>query len=488
MTDSARIILGHTVRHCRKHTVHTHWPQAAFRDQIRSGERINFLASRGLLKHKRTRNTIIAEETPRSFCPSSDAKADPRPARGAGDRAHWTSTNSKMDERRTTSPEATANPDGGMANGTNRSAPEGKRNLRESVACHQSLPPSPRAYSSHDGPNNTDATDVDTRVSSRDHANRPYSAGSVRPRQNKWPGHQHSQPQPPEKHHQRRIGREEPPQVGPMLAAAGDEIDGDGGEQPESPMLRRRRPASAGGFRAPNAPHTERGTSSSRYSGPVWEKRRRPPWQSRAKERVDVDPYRRRGSGKRSVPSASWTPRQHRQSIPRSPGNGNRGCASGPSVIQKQAAASVVTDGDENSTGVTEDTRFMPVGAVHKAYRGHRLAAVQACDPNMAAAVRAARAENVLRGRTADTTSRDPSEYSIPVRGGAQSRARSGATSKTVADVASKCGRRGRPSSAPFGRGGGKRGDYGGNRGESDGGDGNDSDGGDTRRFRDGHR
>lgn len=54
--------------------------QAAFRDHIRSGERIMFLASMGRLKHKRTRNTIAAEPTPRSSCASeADHKTAPPP-------------------------------------------------------------------------------------------------------------------------------------------------------------------------------------------------------------------------------------------------------------------------------------------------------------------------------------------------------------------------------------------------------------------------
>lgn len=55
--------------------------QAAFRDHIRSGERIMFLAATGRLKHKRTRDTIAAEPTPRSSCPS--ITVEPRVAAAA---------------------------------------------------------------------------------------------------------------------------------------------------------------------------------------------------------------------------------------------------------------------------------------------------------------------------------------------------------------------------------------------------------------------
>ncbi|CAM9107416.1 unnamed protein product [Ectocarpus sp. 8 AP-2014] len=53
---------------------------------------------------------------------------------------------------------------------------------------------------------------------------------------------------------------------------------------------------------------------------------------------------------------------------------------------------------------VAAETRLMPVGAIHRAFKGRRLAAVQAWDPLAAAAVRAERAEKMLRrallGRT----------------------------------------------------------------------------------------
>ncbi|CAB1112087.1 unnamed protein product [Ectocarpus sp. CCAP 1310/34] len=59
---------------------------------------------------------------------------------------------------------------------------------------------------------------------------------------------------------------------------------------------------------------------------------------------------------------------------------------------------------------VAAETRLMPVGVIHRAFKGRRLAAVQAWDPLAAAAVRAERAEKMLRraflGRTG-TNSRE---------------------------------------------------------------------------------
>ncbi len=62
------------------------------------------------------------------------------------------------------------------------------------------------------------------------------------------------------------------------------------------------------------------------------------------------------------------------------------------------AAAAPLFDPDSpESRALAADTRFMPVGAIDKAFKGRRLAAVQAWDPPAAAAVRAARAEKLLR-------------------------------------------------------------------------------------------
>lgn len=63
-------------------------------------------------------------------------------------------------------------------------------------------------------------------------------------------------------------------------------------------------------------------------------------------------------------------------------------------------------------------TRFMPVGVIHEAFKGRRLAAVQAWDPQAAAAVRAARAEKLLRrtrlGRTGAAGA--PTQAVVPAR------------------------------------------------------------------------
>lgn len=197
--------------------------------------------------------------------------------------------------------------------------------------------------------------------------------------------------------------------------------------------------------------------------------------------------------------NAPWTARQrHQNNMSRSSlsltgdEQNRRGNSKNPGATKKhqtdakeppaRRCKSVVVD-------ATGDTRFMPVGAVHKAYRGRRLGAVQAWDPSTAAAVRAVRAENLLRGHAADASYRSLSEYSVAAVGGG---AWNGATPKEVTVVASKGGRRGRPSTAPIVRRQGLRGGgHGGNcEGRGRGGGDSDSDGRayDTRCLRDGHR
>ncbi|CAN0455147.1 unnamed protein product, partial [Ectocarpus sp. 12 AP-2014] len=68
---------------------------------------------------------------------------------------------------------------------------------------------------------------------------------------------------------------------------------------------------------------------------------------------------------------------------------------------------------------VAAETRLMPVGVIHRAFKGRRLAAVQAWDPLAAAAVRAKRAEKMLRraflGRTG-TNSGETMPAAAPAR------------------------------------------------------------------------
>lgn len=71
------------------------------------------------------------------------------------------------------------------------------------------------------------------------------------------------------------------------------------------------------------------------------------------------------------------------------------GCAGRKAVVADQ------TEGD------ALDTRFMAISAVDKAFKGRRLQAVQARDPHTAAAVRAARAENILGDSSATSGARN---------------------------------------------------------------------------------
>ncbi|CAM9186214.1 unnamed protein product [Ectocarpus sp. 4 AP-2014] len=87
-------------------------------------------------------------------------------------------------------------------------------------------------------------------------------------------------------------------------------------------------------------------------------------------------------------------------------GDGDLLPAKGPAEgnLGARAASSAAGAMFPSAEDVAAETRLMPVGAIHRAFEGRRLAAVQAWDPLAAAAVRAKRAEKMLRraflGRT----------------------------------------------------------------------------------------
>ncbi|CBJ27712.1 hypothetical protein Esi_0083_0041 [Ectocarpus siliculosus] len=101
---------------------------------------------------------------------------------------------------------------------------------------------------------------------------------------------------------------------------------------------------------------------------------------------------------------------QDADSHPRNHGISNGGDdllpAKGPTEgnLGARAASSATSAKFPTGEDVAAETRLMPVGALHRAFKGRRLAAVQAWDPLAAAAVRAERAEKMLRrallGRT----------------------------------------------------------------------------------------
>ncbi|CAM9160783.1 unnamed protein product [Ectocarpus fasciculatus] len=81
---------------------------------------------------------------------------------------------------------------------------------------------------------------------------------------------------------------------------------------------------------------------------------------------------------------------------------------------------------------VAAETRLMPVGAIHRAFKGRRLAAVQAWDPLAAAAVRADRAEKMLRRALLGRTGTNSGE-TMPAAAPARRRPRKGSGPKAAA-------------------------------------------------------
>ncbi|CAM9702607.1 unnamed protein product [Ectocarpus sp. 12 AP-2014] len=126
--------------------------------------------------------------------------------------------------------------------------------------------------------------------------------------------------------------------------------------------------------------------------------------------------------------SLSPTARRHDQdadSHPRNHGIANADDhllpAKGPAEgnLGARAASSAAAAKFPSAEDVAAETRLMPVGVIHRAFKGRRLAAVQAWDPLAAAAVRAKRAEKMLRraflGRTG-TNSGETMPAAAPAR------------------------------------------------------------------------
>lgn len=86
---------------------------------------------------------------------------------------------------------------------------------------------------------------------------------------------------------------------------------------------------------------------------------------------------------------------------------------------------------------VAAETRLMPVGAIHRAFKGRRLAAVQAWDPLAAAAVRAERAEKMLRRALLGRTGANSGE-AMPAAAPARRRPRKAPGAKAAATTATE--------------------------------------------------
>lgn len=417
-----------------------------------------FLASTGQLKHKKTRNTIAAEPTPRSSCPSS-AEAAPA-ARAAG-----AATSDPRTTRRNTdvnggnrgcnptSKAATRAASPGDAPAELRNKPEASpaepdhanRKPAENVGdssprSHQRLLMSAVYRRQEDASGHDDlSASSKAHVDGRPRAARATSAGrrklgSARPQSAR--GGVGRRPRSPvkgsvagtvrrlETHDdtavKRRVAKEIPLHVGPEITApSAEDIARAWAGYGERSTAVRRRPASAGGAAAAGKKWEAELQSRTRVVHRGFGERGRG-------DCVGRDLHRKSGGKARSTPKArapgvestARTPdgsfaesviksarpfadygyiiATNTATIKKRPKSAGAAITTAP-PLAAAAAAPAFDPGSRESHAVAAETQFMPVGAIHKAFKGRRLAAVQAWDPQAAAAVRAARAEALLR-------------------------------------------------------------------------------------------
>lgn len=397
-----------------------------------------YLASMGQLKHKKTRNTIAAEPTPRSSCPSRADAATGAHAPGAATSGLGTGGHSSSnDANRKSHPvpqgvdkaagvgrvPAARNPDAKQVE-----SGRGKGHHKDgSDPRSHPHPSSSPVYREEADPDQDDASKPPpargprVRVASSTRPNpgsgRPHSAGPV--------GRRPPSPSVGTVRHATRgdatvngtPAENVPRHVGPEIVAPPADAAGACGAHGEGPIAARRRPSSAGGARAEEEKWQTAQQSPTRivhrgFGGQVLgggggggggrngrDVRRESEGmvRSASKARVPRDQPTARTAGgsfaesviKSARPFAYYdyagTPAKAR---PKSAG----------------AAAPAFDPGSHEAHALALETRFMPVGAIHKAFKGRRLAAVQAWDPHAAAAVRAARAEELLRRKLVGRT------------------------------------------------------------------------------------
>lgn len=363
------------------------------------------MASMGLLKHKKSRNTLAAEPTPRSSRPS---KPDPR-AKSTATKHNKKEPEQAAFSRACVAPAPTATT---LANGKRHSKrlKPGMRHKQDIGNCHHL--PSPALPRPNRGCTEAHATrggsserawehgsSADRHALSAIHTtSRPHSAGVGR-RPSLMPE------QPPDKPKKTCAV---PFDVGPTIGKGACTTDVGNGE----PCIARSRPASAEGYLSSRTKSSKGGGHQSFNRGQV-------------------------------LQTVLWNQQHRKDGRNRGRGRSNSKQPAGPDSTNQNTNSSQKKAADV----AVSDIRFMSVGAVHKAYKGHRLAAVQAQDPQTAAAVRAARAENVLRRCPVDSTEIH-SASSLPVPDAGAGRK---ATS-TNRNVRGQRGDRARPASAPLGR------------------------------------
>lgn len=426
--------------------------QAAFRDHIRSGERIMYLASMGQLKHKRVRNTIAAEPTPRSSCPSSAGDRAARAARAATSDPNVVRYNNRSNNANRDSDAVSQGANKAARRGSILTAvhnPKAKQVEPEYVnskpeddsdaSPQQSHPRlvTSAAYreeddSDHDDWSTTSKTPTARRprvraTSSDRRRVRPQSAGPVgRPPRSSSASAARRATQEDDTTAKRRPAEDVPLHVGPEVMAPSAEVAGVSGGRGVRPKAVRRRPASAGGVAAAEKKWRPAQESPNRvvhrgFGGRGRGGRGRNGGGRGGRGGRDVGhkggrierptPKPRVSGGESAARSAegSFAESVIKSIHPFADYNfifattkarpKSAGAAAGAT-----AHAPVFDPKTHKSHALAAETRFMPVTAIHKVFKGHRLAAVQAWDPPAAAAVRAARAEALLRrkhfGRT----------------------------------------------------------------------------------------
>lgn len=406
-----------------------------------------YLASMGKLKHPRTRNTIAAEPTPRSSRPSS-ADSTTAPAAAAGATDPMMSQGATKTARVVRSAPAKANTsEVKLAEPVDFKYGE-KRHAKDVGDSSPRSHPHPllstayrhKADSDHDdrrGNANVDnLSTLETPAARRSRvrvvassnrrklgSGRPRSAGPVgrRPRSPSAGRVRHAMPDGGAAT-ERSAAEEIPLHVGPEIIAQSIDVAAACGARGERPAAARRRPASAGGVAlaekgwraAQQSParvvHRRFGCGGGARSGG-----------GRGGGRGGRD-VRHKGGGvvrptskAAGVPGGESTARTAEGSFVESviksarpfadydySGSGTttttKAQPKSPGAAATAATAAPAFDPEPlEAHSLAAETRLMPVGAIGKAFKGRRLAAVQAWDPQAAAAVRAARAEKLLR-------------------------------------------------------------------------------------------
>lgn len=469
-----------------------------------------FLASMGRLKHKRTRNTIAAEETPRSSCPS---EADPIAASAADPgvpnptETHQTGGNSIKEEtgvKGVSAPVPHTGTRGAPAAGkasdwlgdnpgakhVNSGNAVGDRKDFRTPAWSPPRPLSPTAkrhnqdadsHSRHrsiaNGEDDSDPLpakgpsegNLGARAASSGDLGCPSPRarqhGRGRPRSACPRGHQSRSPgvvmlrygNPDTSTKWAETAGDVPLQVGPTIATPpAKDVARRGTASPSA--VHPPRPASARelqqGARARRARQgvnsnpaiiAHRGVDSRGLDGGA----RRPCGDGGASpgRRFDEndDPARRdtvnacysteRGSFAASVLNSARALAEYDVrpkgddclTVPKKGGQRPKSAHAAAPTVNVAACAKIPTAED-----LAAETRLMPVGAIHRAFKGRRLAAVQAWDPLAAAAVRAERAEKMLRRSLLGRTGTNSGE-TMPAAAPARRRPRKGSGTKAAA-------------------------------------------------------